>query len=181
MPKERTFEDTMDWRILQKLIPVVSVRGFHTACGGKVDKVMIGTDYGKNSQNAEDLDELNEYEAEMTKIFGNLTNITIPNILEKTDKIMHLPQGTPQHFIHIDDYIHKFPMAFNSSSRCNAFVHAYGMLGRFGYRHFNPVFSQYFLRAEYIRIVADKFITQYLGSRFLCLHWRFDKEWVDFW
>ena len=61
MPKERTFEDTMDWRILQKLIPVVSVRGFQTACGGKVDKVMVGTDYGKNSQNAEDLDELNEW------------------------------------------------------------------------------------------------------------------------
>ncbi|XP_072039093.1 uncharacterized protein [Amphiura filiformis] len=181
LPKQRTFEDTIDWRALQKIVKLVSVRGFRTACGGEVDTIMVGTDYGRKSQTDEDRIELEEYEDQMTKIFANLTELTIPSILHDSSKILKLPGGTPQHFIHIEDYINKYPAAFNSSSRCNAFVHAYGVLGRFGYRHFNPVFSQYFLRAEYIRTVADKFITQYLGSRFLCLHWRFDKEWVDFW
>ncbi len=157
------------------------MRGFRTACGGVVDKVMLGTDYGKKSQTDEDRTDLEEYEAEMTKIFANLTDLTIPSIQDNSSQIMRLPGGTPNHFIHIEDYIAKYPAAFNSSSRCNVFVHAYGMLGRFGYRHFNPVFSQYFLRAEYIRSTADKFIAQYLGNRFLCLHWRFDREWVDFW
>lgn len=180
VPKQRTFEETMDWQPLNEIVPVISLEGFRTICGGKVETVMVGTEHGR-SQTEEERESLEEYEDQVSQVFGTLTKLSIPSILKDKDKVLNLPDGSPKHFIHVEEFVKRFPAAFNSSSMCNAFLHPYGMVGRFGYRSFLDLFQEHFIRAEYIRTVADKFIKQFLGDRYLCMHWRFDQEWVDFW
>lgn len=181
----RCFEDTLNPEAFRGLTPSVSMDEFRKQCSGRIDAVLIGSRVQGTRQTEQQRLGLELYLDGQTQIFAELNNLSIPSItFNRNDPqtIVDLPSETPP-TIKLTDFLDWYPEAFRTERKCVAFVYPYGLLGRFPYHDLLPAMSRYLIRPKKIKNLVDEFLERIgiNGSDVICVHWRFNDEWKDFW
>ena len=182
----RCFEDTLDPEAISHLLSSISMAGFRERCHGRVDAVMLGTRVDGTRQTEQQRSSLELYMDGQAQMFAELNGIHIPSITfhrKNPSIIIDLPNNTPSFAIRLQKYLDLYPKAFLTATSCVAFVYPYGLLGRFPHQELLPVLSAYLLRPREVRTRAAEFLQklQENETNVICVHWRFNNEWKDFW
>ncbi|XP_077991275.1 uncharacterized protein LOC144445549 [Glandiceps talaboti] len=176
----RLFNETLDVRLFNKLLPTASIEEYNRHCNGRIDAVFNGANWS-NDAPEEVYKKTIKWANDKMKEWAQHTGIQVPDMLSEPDRVINLPDDVPDGYKPLRKVINKEGM-FDSSLRCVGIVYPYGLLGRFYYHDYVPVLSGYVTRPPEVRKLAGQVIRHVLDRRrYLCFHWRYNKEWRDQW
>ncbi|XP_077865230.1 uncharacterized protein LOC144351786 [Saccoglossus kowalevskii] len=175
----RKLQDVIDVTQFRELLPTVSMEHYNKVCNGRVEALFSGI----NMSNHLTQEQYNGYLKSINskvRVFKNLTGAMIPDFEKDRKVLIELPPDLKSG--HLSLKTSKFKNLFESDSKCVGIAYPYGLMVRFYYYDYVPVFAQYLRRPNEIRQMADSFIWEVINSRnFLGIHWRFDDEWKRTW
>ncbi|XP_030833082.1 uncharacterized protein LOC105444256 [Strongylocentrotus purpuratus] len=178
-----TFEETLDPDILAQFVSVATMEEFKRQCKRKADAVFLGTNMVIN-QTLSQTDQINSFVDQTIKAYYNWTGIKIPSTflyMNRSDDVIQIHADLP-YSIPVDDFLDKYPDSLITSHQCNAFLYPYGYLGRLSYAQHISRYTKYFVRGKVVRETAQSFINTAMNNlTYVCIHWRFNKEWKDTW
>ncbi|XP_070555268.1 uncharacterized protein [Ptychodera flava] len=175
----RNINEVVDLEHLRELLPTVPMEEFKKQCNGKFEVLFSGI----NMSNALTSEQYNGYLKSVNtkvRLSKNLTGIEVGDFQKEPGILTELPGNLPDGQHSLKTF--KTKGLFESDSNCAGVVYPYGLMVRFYYYDYVPVFAQYLRRPPEIRQMADSFIWEVINSRnFLGIHWRFDDAWKVTW